>query len=277
MKVGVGGLLGTEREALEGGHGALLVGLLQIVSHGNLAVLDKLLIQEASLLVELLHTAVGDALDHVLGLALLTSLVGSDFILFLADLLGNVLLAERYRVHGSNLHGYGVAVSRVNSFVEGYHGAEHVLVLVVVARDVVAFDGEVAIEFHLLARDTAAVRNGLGHGAVAHGQSLYVVEGSALVCYGGVEDVLSELDEVGVLGYEVGFALEGDDGTEAILSLAEHSAFRSFAVRALGGYGLTLLADDFYSGFDVAVSFGEGLLAVAQTGAREGTQFFDIV
>ena len=110
----------------------------------------------------------------------------------------------------------------------------------------------------------------------AEGEGIHLFEALALVGNGCVEDFLSELDEVFVLGNEVRFAFQGENGCKAVGRLNEHSAFGCFAVGTLGGYSLTFLADNFDGLFHVAVGFGKGLFAIAETGAGEGAQFLDI-
>ena len=87
---------------------------------------------------------------------------------------------------------------------------------------------------------------------------------------------MCEGNEVFVVGNEVGFALEGNHGGEVVGALHEDATVAGFAVGTLSGYGLTLLADDFDSGFHVAVSFSECLFAVAKTCTRHGAKFLDI-
>lgn len=53
------------------------------------------------------------------------------------------------------------------------------------------------------------------------------------------EELLGQLDESGVLGHEVGLAIESDDSCEVVLDICEDAAFRSLTVFALGGDGLT--------------------------------------
>ena len=76
----------------------LLVGSLEVFGYGELAVLNVLLVEEAGLLEELLHTAVGDVLNHSLGevVGLLFShalLEGADFVSLLS---GDVALHDAF-------------------------------------------------------------------------------------------------------------------------------------------------------------------------------------
>ena len=124
--------------------------------------------------------------------------------------------------------------------------------------------------------DTAASGDSVGNGAFAHGQSLHLVEGLALCSHGSVEDALRESHEVGVVGHEVGLALQGDDGSEAVLSLYEHATLGSLAVATLSGNGLTLLAQVCYSTVHV-VAFCQSLLAVCQTSTRHFAELLDVI
>ena len=74
-------LFGFQSEATESSYGEVLVQSLEVLGNGLLLVNDVLLVQEAALIVELLHTTFCYALDHVLGLTLLACLIGSDFLL----------------------------------------------------------------------------------------------------------------------------------------------------------------------------------------------------
>ena len=146
----------------------------------------------------------------------------------------------------------------------------------VIDRDVLAFNEVVAVEFHLFTGDTASVGHGFSHGVTSEGKGEHFFERLALVLHGSVEDVLSEFHEVSVLCHEVSFTFQGDDGGEAVGGLHEHSTFCCFSVRTLGCHSLTFFADDFDGFFHVAVSFGQSLFAVAQTGAGHGAEFLDI-
>ena len=146
----------------------------------------------------------------------------------------------------------------------------------VVGSDVFALDGAIAVEFHLLASDAAASSDSVGNSAFAHGQSLHFVESLALCSHSSVEDALCESYEVGIVGHEVGLALQGDDGTEAVLSLYEHATLGSLAVATLSSNSLTLLAQICHSTVHV-VAFCQSLLAVCQTSARHLAELLDVI
>ncbi len=104
---------------------------------------------------------------------------------------------------------------------------------------------------------------------------LEFVEATHAVSHGSVKQTLCKRYEACVLGNEVGFAVKSHDCGEVSIVLGEHATFGSFAVFALGGYCLTLLAENLDSGIDVAVSFGESFFAVHQAGTGEVAQLGD--
>ena len=96
-------LFGFQSESAEGSYGEVLIQSLEVLGNGLLLVNDVLLVQEAALIVELLHTTLSDALNHVLGLALLASLIGSDLLLTCHDVSGNLLGLNGDRILSGNL------------------------------------------------------------------------------------------------------------------------------------------------------------------------------
>ena len=159
---------------------------------------------------------------------------------------------------------------------ELYHSGQSVLAHVVIDGNVFAFDGHIAVELHFFAGDAAAVNDGLSHGYAAEGESLDFLEVFALVGYGKVENVTGKLHEISIVGHEVGFTLQGDDGGKAIFVLSEHTAFGGIAVGTLGCDSLSLGADDFDGGVDIVVRLFESLFAIGQTGAGKFAQFGDV-
>jgi hypothetical protein len=91
----------------------------------------------------------------------------------------------------------------------------------------------------------------------------------------GLGHFIGELDEVLVLGDEVGFGVDFDEhGLAAVLG--EHdAAFRGDAAGLLVGLGEALLAQPLGGGVDVAVVFGERLLAFHHAGASALAQILD--
>ena len=146
----------------------------------------------------------------------------------------------------------------------------------VVSCEVLAFYHLVAVEFHLFARDTGLIRHAFSHRTVAEGECLHLFEGLAASCNGSIHDFVGQSHEVSVLSHEVGFALEGEDGTEVTIDLHEYATFCSLAIGALSGNGLTALADEFYCGVEIAFCFCESVFAVAETCAGEGAKLFDV-
>ena len=134
----------------------------------------------------------------------------------------------------------------------------------------------VGADFGLFAGLARLLYDEVGDGAAVNGEGLEFVGALALVVEGEVDELLGELDEAGVLGYEVGLAVEGDDDGEVTGGLCDNAALGSVAVLALGGDGLAFLAENLYSGFHVAVGLVKGGLAVAESGAGEFAEFFDI-
>ena len=126
-------------------------------------------------------------------------------------------------------------------------------------------NSQITVEFHLLARDTAAVCHSLSHRYVAQLQRLHFVQRLASVGNGQVQDVLSQFHEISVLSHEVSFALQSDDHGKVAGCLSQHAAFGSLAVRTLGSYGLSLFADNLHCLVEVAFCSGQGVLAVHHT------------
>lgn len=110
----------------------------------------------------------------------------------------------------------------------------------------------------------------------AHRESVNLFKALTFVGNCEVKDVLRKLDEVSILSHKVCFTLEGNDGREIVCALHEHAPFSSFTVATLGSNSLPLLANDFSSLFEVALSFGKSLFAVTKTGAGHSTEFLDI-
>ncbi|EJW98381.1 hypothetical protein EVA_13512 [gut metagenome] len=149
------------------------------------------------------------------------------------------------------------------------------LTLVVVACDVVAFNNHITVKFHLFTSDTATINNSISYCELTHWESLNFVQSLALVSNSCIKDILSELNKVSILSNEVSFTLEGDNSTKAIFSLYKYATFSCFTIRTLSSDSLTLLADDFDSGFDIAICFCKSLLTVTKTCASHNAQLLD--
>ena len=208
-----------------------------------------------------------NSLLYLLSLGLLNSY--GD--LLLLHLLRNTRLVDGQRVHSGDLHHYVVS-SLLRCLVESGDRAELVLVHVVVNRSERTLNDIVAIELHLLTRDTAAIRNRILYRTIAHRQSLHLIQCLALVRYGSVEDSLCQSDEISVLRNEVCLALQGDDSSEATILLCQHATLRSITIRTLSGDRLSLLTDNLHCLVDVALSLGQRLFAIHHTSSAQFAQ-----
>ena len=204
------------------------------------------------------------SLNSLLNLLFL-SLLDGNLQLIVFYILRYACLVESNRVHGSNLHCNGVCLL-LSGFVGLNHGAESVVVHVVVNRNILTLDVCIAIELHFLTCNTGAVHNLCLNGRTVDFKSLNLFERLSLCCYGSVEDSLCKGDEVLSVGNEVSFTLQGDDCREAVCALHEHATVRSLTVRTLCSDGLTLLADNLYCLLEVAVGLCKSLFAVSQAG-----------
>lgn len=155
------------------------------------------------------------------------------------DVLRNGLAINSHGVHGCNLHSHVAHHLCINAFeVEGHDGGE-LIAKVVVRGHGSAFEVFVSGDFGLFAGLAAFFNHEFGHGAAVDGESLELVDALDFIVEGEGEELLGQLDESGVLGYEVGLAIESDDSCEVVLDICEDAAFRSLTVFALGGDGLT--------------------------------------
>ena len=146
----------------------------------------------------------------------------------------------------------------------------------VIAHGSGSLEAFVSTDFGLLTGFAGFFDNEICHSAAIDFESCHLLEALAACCHSCVENLLGESYESGVFGHEVGFALECEHCGEVSVVLGENAAFSCFAVLAFGGYGLTLLAKNFNSCFDVAVGFGQSFFAVHQAGACEVAQLGDI-
>ena len=139
-----------------------------------------------------------------------------------------------------------------------------------------SFEAFVSRDFGLFTGFAGFLYNEVLESAAVNGESFELVESFGFVLKGEFEDEFCQVDKALVFGYEVGFAVEGNDSGEVVFHVGEHATFGCVAVFAFGGNGLTFFAEDFYSGFHVAVSLVESVFAVAETGGGELAEFFDI-
>ena len=157
-------------------------------------------------------------------------LLDSNFDFFLLNFFRNTVFVDSQRIHGSNLHGHLLSQLFVNILVESNNRAKTVSVHVVVHNRSCTLYSQITVEFHLFACDTATVGYCILYSTVTHRQGFYFIQRLALIGNGKVKDILSQFHEVGILSYEVGFALQSDDNGKVTGSLSQNAAFRSFTV-----------------------------------------------
>jgi hypothetical protein len=177
---------------------------------------------------------------------------------------------QRGHVHGQATGQLDVAADQVDQHADLAVGVD-------VGADVVG-----GVDLHHAA-DLDVLTQGLhGGGAgfldgAAVGQlgSLHGFDVGGARCQGGSGDGIDEGLEVVIVGDEVGFRVDFDQhGLAAVLGQAQ-TAFGGHAVSLLVGLGGAGLAHGFSSGVDVAVGFGERLLAFHHAGAGALAQFLD--
>jgi hypothetical protein len=83
----------------------------------------------------------------------------------------------------------------------------------------------------------------------------------------GVGELLGGGHELGLLGREVGLALELDDGGHAAGGGDRDDAIGVVAVGAVDGLGQALLAEELGGGVELAVGLFEGALGIHHPGA----------
>src|SRR5690606_19044200 len=177
-------------------------------------------------------------------------------------------------VHGRHVHGdatgqLGVAALDLDQHADA--AAVHV------GSDVVvAVDAGQATDLHVLA--DLGDDGGAGFLDGLAGGELGALEGFAVGGaggQGGLGDGVDEGQEVGVLGDEVGLGVDLDQhGLAAVLGHGD-AAVGGHAVGLLVSLGQAGLAQPLGRGVDVAVVFGQGLLAFHHAGAGALAQFLD--
>ena len=130
-----------------------------------------------------------------------------------------------------------------NLLVEGNQAAEEVLTLVVVRSDLRSLKVVVTIKLKFLTYDTGALQNDIGYGLAVKRQSLNLIERLGLCSNSGIQDALSQSNEILVVGNKVSLALKGDDSTEVTVNLNQYATLGSLTVRTLCSNCQTLLAD----------------------------------
>ena len=177
----------------------------------------------------------------------------------------------------SDLHSNVLTNSFISNLVAQCNEcAETVVVGVVVSSKAFTFNYEVSIEFHFFASHTRLVSDAFSNGATIECQSLNFFNVLATCYNSSVEDVLSQSYEVSILSYEVSFALKCKDSTIVAINLYENATFSSFTIRTLSCDSLTALAHEFNSSIEIAFSFSEGILTIAQTSTSQGAELLDI-
>ena len=116
----------------------------------------------------------------------------------------------------------------------------------------------------------------VSHCASVEVKTLEFVKALYLCVEGEFEDFLGECAEGVIFCDEVGFAFEGSDSGEVAACACEHTALGGVTVFAFRCHSLSFLADNFDCSLDIAVSFGEGVLAIHHSCAGHVAQFFDI-
>ena len=193
-----------------------------------------------------------DGVDNLALYLLFLRLLDGDLQLLVLDRLGNAGLVESDGLHGSDLHGDLMAGLCI-VLVELNHGAEGVLVHVVVDLHVVTLNEVVAVELHLLTRDTGALLNsGSGILAVGELESLHLIDALRLSSDGSVEDLLYHIDEILACGNEVGLTLHSHHSGEACNFLDEDATIGSLTVGTLGSDSEATLTEEILGLVEVA-------------------------
>src|SRR5690606_30327670 len=132
----------------------------------------------------------------------------------------------------------------------------------------------------LLADLAGHVGDGLAERAAAlEGERVQRVEVGGALAEDEVGDLVGESGEVLVARDEVGLGVDLDDHAEGLVVSrgGGDDALGGLAVGALVGDLLTLLAEDLDGGVEVAVGFGEGLLAVHHPDAGAVAEALDVL
>src|SRR5829696_1748012 len=249
-------------------------GLVHDLLHRALGLGDRRLLEQHEVLVEGVDPALDDLDDRLLGLALLLRGLLGDAALGL-DRLGRDLVAgEEARTRGCDVHRQAArgllgaaAVLHRDTDGRGQVGGP----LVQVGRDVALEDGEPA-EHELLADAGGLALDERGDGlAVGLGGQQRLGVGRPRL-QRDVEQALGERHEVGVLGDEVGLAVE----LEQRAVLADDDAVGRGALEALADVLGTLDAQELDGLVVVAVGLGQGLLAVHHAGAGGVAETLDV-
>ena len=144
--------------------------------------------------------------------------------------------------------------------------------LVQVEVDVLALNAHDAANLQLLADDGGEGIQAVLDGALTHGGGEQRVEVGSLGGNGGGQNLVGEVDELLVLGDEVGLGVDLDQHADGAVGLRGQQAGGGLAALALGQGLQALQADDLESLLGVAVGLGQSLLDIHHAGAGLLTQ-----
>jgi len=243
------------------------------------------LLQQHHFLVVFADTAFDHLFDDVVGFAGLTGLVGQHgFLAFEGGWIDGIDV-ERLGAAGGDVHADLTAEGfQRGEFTRALDGGEHPDLAeaglqrgVDVGGDDALLHGQYlgAADRHVLADGGDEVGELFRDGAAGAGKR-FGIDGVEIIA-GGQRDPRHRGDEV-LEGFvardEIGFGVDLDHRRLVGGGGDADQAFGGDAARLLGGGGKTLLAQPVNRGFDVAVSFGQRLLAVHHAGAGLVAQVF---
>src|SRR5690625_5219738 len=242
----------ADAEADETGDGA--AGLLHDLADRLLRVLREALVQQHVLLVEAVQPALDDLGQGLLGLALVLGGLLRDAALVLDDVGGHLVTVEVGRGEGGDVHG-DVARDLGPGCIGGHQHTDlrgQVLVGAVhVGADDLARDPADAAHQDLLAHAGTGVGQGLTEGGLGEIRGLL---GAGLD--GGGHGLVTQGDELVVLGHEVGLGVQLDQGA----GLAALAVSHVDGDETLGG-GAALTLGDALQPLDADQLDGLGLVA----------------
>src|SRR4051812_28229258 len=249
-------------------------GLVQDLLHGALGLGDRRLLEQDEVLVVGVDPTLDDLHDRLLGLALLLGGLLGDPALGLHGLGRDLVAGEVARARGSDVHRQAArrvlaAAAVLHRDTDGRRQVGGALVQVGGRR---AVEDDEPGQHQLLAD---ARRLGLAEGGallpvVLGGQQR--VDVGRLLLQHDVEQTVGQLHEVGVLGDEVGLAVE----LEQRAVLADDDAVRGGALEALADVLGALDPQELDGLVVVAVGLGERLLAVHHAGAGGVAETLDV-
>ena len=144
--------------------------------------------------------------------------------------------------------------------------------LVQVEVDILALNAHDAANLKLLADDGGESVQTILDSALTHGGGEQRVEVGGAGSNGGSQDLVGEVDELLVLGDEVGLGVNLDQHADGAVGLCGQQASGGLAALALGQGLQALQADDLEGLLGVAVGLGQSLLDIHHAGAGLLTQ-----